>query len=470
MEERLRQAWRSGWCLAVLVVLGLGLRSYHYLRQPPVWHDEAALLINILDRDYGQLLGPLRFHEAAPPLFLWLERATGQVFGDGLFSLRLPSFLASCLALLLLVPIARRLLTPEAVPWALLLFACSEQLSWHACEAKPYAFDILVAVLILGLFLIAETRPGTALGLAALLCPVFLWLSYPACFLEGGLLAALLPAVWRRRAIGPWLAYLITCGLIGAAFLALVSGPVAHQHDVTIVDCWTRKFPDWHQPWTIPVWVVASTLDVVRYCCKPLGQPLVILAVTGAVLFWRRGQKATTVLLTLPIGLALLAAFLHRYPYGGARVMVHDAPALLLLIGAAVPSAFALLRPRSRLAACALVLFLLIPVGNAAWRIVFPWLVADTAAASDFVQSRQREGDVITGNDWTHLYYFRHDRAFAYGDEPTPTDAQRLWVVYTAEVPADKRLAWARAMAPAGWHLIQERSEFTFTTVALFEP
>src|SRR5947209_1203209 len=31
-----------------LVVLGLALRSYHYLRDRNVWHDEAAILVNVL--------------------------------------------------------------------------------------------------------------------------------------------------------------------------------------------------------------------------------------------------------------------------------------------------------------------------------------------------------------------------------------------------------------------------------------
>ena len=38
--------------------------------------------------------------------------------------------------------------------------------------------------------------------------------------------------------------------------------------------CWTSFFPDWSRPWTVPGWTLFSTLDVLRYCCKPLGQIL----------------------------------------------------------------------------------------------------------------------------------------------------------------------------------------------------
>ena len=75
---------RISWTGAVLVV-GLGLRLYHYLRDPSMWHDEAALVLNVLQKSFGELLGPLRFAEAAPPLFLWLERAVNLTLGDSTF-------------------------------------------------------------------------------------------------------------------------------------------------------------------------------------------------------------------------------------------------------------------------------------------------------------------------------------------------------------------------------------------------
>src|SRR5690242_11169041 len=89
-----------------LVLLGLFLRAYHYLRDPSVWHDEAALLVNVLPLSFRELLGPLRHAEAAPPLFLWLEWATALLLGDGTLALRLPTFVASCLALTLVAWVA----------------------------------------------------------------------------------------------------------------------------------------------------------------------------------------------------------------------------------------------------------------------------------------------------------------------------------------------------------------------------
>jgi hypothetical protein len=455
------------------VLLGLGLRSYHYLRQPPVWHDEAALIVNVLDKGYRELLGPLRFHEAAPPLFLWVERGVSRALGDGPAALRLPPFLASCAALLLLAFSARRLLPPAAAAWAVFLFACSEQLSWHACEAKPYAGDVLAATLLLAVHALRQGRaPAATLLLYAALAPPLLWLSYPAAFLFGGVLVALLPGVWRARSVAAWLAYALLALLVGGSFLALVLGPAAAQRDTAILGCWTNCFPDWGRPWSVPGWAALSTLEVGRYCCKPLGQALVPLALLGGVLLWRGRRGDLVALLGLPVGLALVAAGLHRYPYGGVRVMVFAAPALALLTAAGAAPALAALRNRWRPAALGLVGLLLLPAFSAAARLVRPWDVADNAAASALVHASLAPGDGVAGNDWTHLYYFRDlGDAFRWPEDasyPGPVGG-RLWVVFSAETDAADRLAGARTLAPTGWRLC-DRSDFSRVTVALFEP
>src|SRR5262245_60579141 len=203
---------------ALLLVLGLALRSSHYLRDPSVWHDEAALVVNVLHKGYRELLGPLTYSEAAPPLFLWAERAVAGILGDSTYALRLVPFLVSCLALLLFVPLARRVLQPAAVPWAVLCVAFSDHLLWHASEAKPYAVDVLAAIVLALLFLTPAAwsleRRLTAL---ALLAPVVTFLVYPGCFLYGGLLLALLPAVWRSRRPMCWCGY---CGLTVTVFVS----------------------------------------------------------------------------------------------------------------------------------------------------------------------------------------------------------------------------------------------------------
>jgi hypothetical protein len=510
-------------------VIGLVLRCGHFLRNPSVWHDEAALLINVISLDYRELLGSLHFAEAAPPLFLWLERTMGLLLGEDIVVYRLVPFLAGCLSLVLFVPVARRYLEPAAVPWAIFLLACSETLAWHTVEAKPYAVEVLAAVVLLLIFgscLPLPLKPGlsdpgakpTALGglghakpgpwhpipkssvagsllIWSLLAPLITWLCYPGCFLLGGILLAFLPAVWRDRRWSTMLAYLVLVLSVGGSFTLLVLGPVrAQQNDLMLAD-WLDKFPRWDDPWTVPGWMVVSTAELFRYVCKPLGQFLAPLAVVGV---WaiRQGtathpscKNAVLTVLIVPILLALVAACLGEYPYGGARVMAYAAPAVVLLVAAGVPPGLAWLRARSRFAWACFLILLFAPLGGSIYRAAVPWERADAAGAADHVLGNCLAADAVIGNDWEHVWYFRHlgDRfrlAFGtpttagwhleptesggwrlLGNRPSPT-GRRIWIVAKSPT-AEGRQAYLDAL-PAGWRII-ERQEFVRVTVVLVE-
>jgi hypothetical protein len=393
----------------VLVILGLTLRTYHYFREPAVWHDEAALIVNVLGKSFQEQLGPLYLAEAAPPMFLWVEKAVVVTLGDNPLTFRLIPFLASCLALLLLVPIARRFLKPEAVPWAVLLFACSEQLLWHCCEAKPYAVDVLAAVVVLAVFAgLRERAIGWMLAAYTLLAPFVILTCYPGCFLYGGILIALLPAVWRERQPRLWLGYGVLAATVILTFAYLALGPVRAQRCGTLERCWTDMFPSWDRPWTVPLWSVVSSVEICRYCFKPLGQPFAFLALVGGILLWRQGQRKFVVLLVTPIALALAASGVHAYPYGGSRVLVYAAPAVCLLSAAGTPPVLFWLRARCRPVALVLTAFLFLPLGQAGIRLIVPWDRCQSAEATDYVLAQRSPEEPVVGNHWEFLYYFRH--------------------------------------------------------------
>jgi hypothetical protein len=61
---------RATWAF---VALGLLVRMVRYLVVYPIWHDEAFLAVNFLDRGYRDLLRPLEYAQVSPILFLWIE-------------------------------------------------------------------------------------------------------------------------------------------------------------------------------------------------------------------------------------------------------------------------------------------------------------------------------------------------------------------------------------------------------------
>ena len=214
-----------------------------------------------------------------------------------------------------------------------------------------------------------------------LLAPLIIFLCFPGCFLFGGVLIVLLWDVWSERKAGAWLGYAVLVLVVFGAFTILALGPVRAQRCDDMAACWEHQFPRWDQPWSVPGWMLFSTLDIFRYCFKPFGHVLAVFAVVGGVLWWRSRQRALLVLLTLPLGLALVAAFVHAYPYGGARVEVYAAPALALLIAAGIPPMLAWVQARAAtwrppalgLARLVAVVFFLIPLAIALYRAAVPW-------------------------------------------------------------------------------------------------
>ncbi|HMF18707.1 MAG TPA: glycosyltransferase family 39 protein [Gemmataceae bacterium] len=456
-----------------LVGLGLGLRLFHYLRDPSIWHDEAALIVNVLGKNFQELLGPLFLSEAGPPLFLWLERAMVLLFGDSTYALRFLPFLASCLALVLMVPVARRFLRPEAVPRAILLMACSDKLLWHGCEAKPYAVEVLAATASLAVYTWTESSPLTRrLVLFTFLSPFLIFVAYPGCFLCGGLVLALFPAVRRQNQRAIWLRYGILCLVIAGSFALLALGPARAQRCGDMVSCWVRQFPNWDKPWTVPGWTLFSTLDMVRYCFDPTGHVLALIAFLGAVVLWRNGQHALVMLLCAPWLLALLAAFAGAYPFGGARVEVFALPALALLIGAGLPSVRTWLTMYCRPAGFAVALLFLVPLATVLYGLAVPWPRADCHGAARFVLDNRQEGDPIIANHWEYLYYFRKvgpalvplGMTPAKEDMPQP-DTVRFWLVLTGG-SQNSRDGLASSYSPDVWQTLEKRN-FAMTEVRL---
>lgn len=464
---------RTATAAALAVVLGIGLRAYHYLRDPVVWHDEAAVTINVIEKDYAALLGPLRLHQAAPPLFLWVEKATSEAFGDEALAMRFPLFAISCLTLILFVPLAWRLLPTSAVAWSVLLFAVSDNLSRHACETKPYAFDVFCATALAALYVGVEKASFVtrALVLAAA-APIALWLSYPACFVCGGCGVALALALERDRRWRNVAALGVLGATIAIAFLALMLGPAhAQRQDGPLTALWIPHYPDWSRAWTVPGWILHASFGVAHYACKPIGLAVLALATLGAVELWRGGRRECVALLVVPILLSLIAGCLRLYPYGHFRLSVFATPALLLMTAAALPGLFARLashRPIGTWAAWGLTAVLAIPVGHALVRLGRPWPVADTRGAAAFVEAQRRPDDPVVGNDWTHEYYFRRlGGAFRPTTDAPPIAGERLWVVWTEQASPEERLRAAARHAPPDWDAI-ERIDTRFTTAILF--
>jgi hypothetical protein len=449
--------------LPIFATLGIALRFLHYARNPSLWHDEAANVLNVLRKGFGELCGPLYGSSTGPPLFLWSQKLATLTLGESTFALRLGPLVASCAGLLLFVRIARRELPPFAAGCAVLIIAFSDRLLWHAAEARHYSLDFLVATALLALFSSRRGRPGigTALWFAAL-APVVIFASYPAVFICGGAFLVVAPALLRKHrrefAAAATLALSIAGSFAALYFLVLVD-----QRTAAVDAAWLNAFPDYTRPWLLPVWLGKSLIGVVDYATRPIGGLLIIAAGIGLGVGLRFPAQAASRLGGAVVMLALIAAIVGAYPFTGARTGAFAIPFLAIWIGRGLDEIRARTQPATpfrRLVWLAFLLPMIAVFLLASWRAVVPWPRADAAGAAAYVLAHRAPDEPVTANHFEFEYYFRSLGSWFFPDLHLPA-ARQAWIVATSRDSAERERL---LRGFRDWQIL-ERREFQRTTV-----
>jgi hypothetical protein len=375
--ENPRWVGRATWGF---VGLGLALRLAMYLLDFPLWWDEAFVAVNLLRRDYSGLLRPLDYGQVCPLLFLWAELASVRLLGFSEWSLRLFPLLCALASVLVFRAAAVRLLGGRAGLIAVGIFAVSVHPIRHAADLKPYSLDLLVGLILQALAIHWWRRPDKASRLLALAAfgPIALACSHPAVFVAGGVALAIAWPAWATRRASVRLAaaaYLATITLAYAVIYASFTRSQASSASEAMRAMWSQSFPPLDSAFGFLRWlVVVHSGDLMAYPCggERGASGLSLLAcVAGAIALVRSGRSTVVAILLGPLLLAMMAAGLRLYPYGGpaphgsaARIMQFAAPGLCLLIGLGFSCALDKLRTDRplRIACVALVVVGVIPL------------------------------------------------------------------------------------------------------------
>ena len=156
--------------------------------------------------------------------------------------------------------------------------------------------------------------------------PILVAVSYPAVFVAGGISLALAPSVLRSGgARSAWAGWSTTCcwSPRSSRFTSRRRSFRRRRFCENYRNgCWAEAFPPLDRPWMLPVWLLdVHTGTMMAY---PAGDQHGASAVTllcvlaGCMALYRQGRKTSLAILLAPFALGLLAAFLGRYPYGGA--------------------------------------------------------------------------------------------------------------------------------------------------------
>ncbi len=387
-----------------LIAVGVMLRLVQYASGRSLWGDEAKLALNIVNRSYPELFQVLDYDQVAPVGFLLVEKAIAQVLGASEAALRLFPLVAGIGALTLAYQLARRTLSPLAVPIALAFVAFSSRLVYYSSEVKPYALDVALtlAILAYGAF-DPRTVTRTQAIRAALIGAIAVWFSYPAVFALAGVgLVCIAPALAHQGRPHPkpirWEPTLLTVLPWALSFLVFYAVSVhSNTGNSTLQDSWAsrRAFPA-----SLPDldWLFYS---LKRMFEKPLSFPspvlnyLAIVAwLVGSAAFFRRGRPGAYALLMSPLVMSLLAAYLNKYPFY-SRLIVFLVPLFAMVIAEGIATLLRLRWPAA-LAGMALAIALLyLPVVTGSSVLISPRIDEDIRPLMGYVQQHRQPGDVL---------------------------------------------------------------------------
>ena len=285
---------RATWAF---VGLGLLLRLARYAMDFPLWWDEAFVAVNLIRRDYLDLLRPLDYGQVCPVLFLWAELTVVKLLGFTEWSLRLFPFVCALLSVGLFRHAAGRVVHGIPLLLAVAVFAVSFHPIRHAADVKPYASDLLAA---LGLLAVAfewlrnPDRAGWMWALAAL-APIAIALSHPSIFVAGGLVLGLAAAVVKTGRRNVRIAYATFALASAGVFIALYAAFTSAQAAATLTsmqDQWGAAFPPMDHPIALVRWLATvHTGSMFAYPCggeRGASSLTLLLFAVGLAVLWRR--------------------------------------------------------------------------------------------------------------------------------------------------------------------------------------
>jgi hypothetical protein len=409
---------RSPGLIYVLAGLGMLLRIAQYASNRSLWHDEALLALNLIDKRWPDLAGRLDFDQAAPVGFLFTEKLASTVFGPSEYALRLFPLVCGLLSILAFVWLARRTLPRGAVPLAVLLFVVADALVYYSSELKPYETDVAagLGMVVVGVLVtqdVARLRGTRALALAIAGFGVLAF-SFAAVFVVAAVAATLatLLAIRGRRTFSVAPALIVLSW--AAALVGIVTLAVANVQPVR-ESFGSGSFLGIPGESSLPHAVNVMGTHIAGGIGLPQDRPFnhidklaLLCAIVGAVSLLRRKPTHFS-MLVLPFTLLLGASALHEYPIL-PRTLLFLIPAVLLFIAAGVHQLVNWMPTRVQLVVAPLLAGVLAagPIWSAGEHLLRPRTHEEIRPVLEFVRDHWRHGDTIyvhNASQYAMLYY-----------------------------------------------------------------
>ena len=132
-----------------VMILGAVLSLIQFLFNRSIWLDEAMLSLNIINRNYTELLQPLDHLQVAPIGFLMIEKFFSVLIPNSEYGLRLLPLLCFWASIYLFYKASILLVKDVRITFlAVFMFCLNASLLYYSAEVKQYMVDVFVCLLL----------------------------------------------------------------------------------------------------------------------------------------------------------------------------------------------------------------------------------------------------------------------------------------------------------------------------------
>jgi hypothetical protein len=395
--------------IRLMLVLGIAIPFVQFIFNRSLWHDEAMLGLNLVNRSPSDLLKPLDLLQVAPILFLEVEKFFLWLWPSSEMGLRVFPLLCSFLSLFFFYRILKKVLANKiAILLALSLYVFDSTLVYYSSEVKQYMSDVLVATVTCYLVLRDDRDHRlrfALLGLNGVLC-IALSSIAPIILLCAGLCLAFEMVCSRREYLFPLVGLaLVWVIAFGAYYLAFINNHPAREE---MVRFWAAHEGFWllnPLDRQFYVFLLHAFAGVFQYVLSPTLTAalrfgvysflLSLLFAWGLVRLAVKRRVREILLFALPLLVHLVLSGFHLYPWG-TRLILYAAPGLIIVVASALDGlAETGLYRRFRLPFRSVALGLPVVALAVFLRQGFPFQHEELKKSLAFIRSHASEADAI---------------------------------------------------------------------------
>jgi len=319
------------------IFIGLSLSLYQFFFNRSLWIDEAALALNIINRDFSELLQPLDYKQVAPIGFLYIEKLMTIIIGKNEFALRLFPLFSHISSIILLYMVTMRLSKNRTISLlALALFSIDFILIRYATEVKQYSSDVLISLIIVYSTISLSFNDRRSIVIYSLVGAISIWFSNASIvILSVSALYILYTKIYREKSYKTVIVFIVW-GLSFIIYYYLFI--LDHPSSQFMKSYWKMAFlPTDPLSHNFYHFLYIKIESILRYILRIEGSWIIPwgMSILGILLLLKAKKIKIVYFAIMPIVIHLFLSSLKLYPFE-TRLLLYTSPLLIIFYAKAL--------------------------------------------------------------------------------------------------------------------------------------